>query len=55
MNPRLPQPGPGRPHHPSYTELSPQVSLLEPLVLVAGVALVAFSASGIWTFVGGLV
>jgi hypothetical protein len=50
---QLPQPGPGRPHHPSYCEPGPQASLLELLVLIVGAAL-AFSAHGILTFLGGV-
>lgn len=33
-HPRLPEPGPGRPEHPSYREPGPTLSLLELLLFV---------------------
>lgn len=46
----LPQPGPGRPQHPSYSELGLQASLLELILWVVGFALVGFA----WSLIGGV-
>jgi hypothetical protein len=43
----LPEPAPGRPHHPSYTEPGPQMSLLELVVLIVAVVLIAFAVGGL--------
>jgi hypothetical protein len=49
----LPQPGPGRPQHPSYSEPGPQMSVLEAVVLIVGISLVLTCGGGVWTFVEG--
>jgi hypothetical protein len=51
---QLPQPGPGRPQHPSYSEPGPQMSGLELVLWVVGISLVVFCGGGVWTFVEGL-
>jgi hypothetical protein len=47
----LPQPGPGRPQHPSYSEPGLQISLLELALWVVGFVLIGFA----WSLVGGVV
>jgi len=44
------QPGPGRPQHPNYSEPGLQVSLLELVLWVVGVALIASA----WSLIGGV-
>jgi hypothetical protein len=55
VNPRrpasLPVPGPGRPHHGSYSAPGPQASLLDVLALLLVVAI----AFGLWTLIEAVV